>query len=171
MIFISIIVFFNLICPSITTTFQDQIDQLSKNDQENIVNTLLSTSSRNTGLVTDINWCCRTDPGVEAIAKTRQTTYTVQKHGRHKCGYDGCGFLGWGRCTRWCDETWSEVEHGVETYLVYQKRTCPADQVTCCAQHIYVLGHCFDYTEIYNNQELLGHLSELGIVLPGPTLG
>lgn len=49
--------------------------------------------------------------------------------------------------------------------------TCPNDQLTCCAQHIFLLGHCFSYTEIYNNQQLFAELHELGIVIPGPSIG
>jgi hypothetical protein len=58
-----------------------------------------------------------------------------------------------------------------ETYIVYTQRLCPDDQLICCAQNIYVLGHCFSYTEIYNNQQLLAELNLLGIVIPGPSLG
>ena len=93
------------------------------------------------------------------------------RHGRHKCGYYSCGFLGLSSCTRWCSETWSEAQTGVETYLVYMQNTCPNDQLTCCAQHIFVLGHCFSYAEIYNNQAALAALSELGFVIPGPSVG
>ncbi|UJR25918.1 hypothetical protein I4U23_007266 [Adineta vaga] len=171
---IYIVLFFSFILSSLATTIQDQIDQLLKSDQENIVKTLLSSSSslsRNAIATVDVNWCCRIDPGVEASSRTRQTTFYVVKHGRHKCGYDGCGFLGWSRCTRYCDETWAEMQNGVETYLVYEQRICPNEQLTCCAQHIYVLGHCFSYTEIYNNQQLLAQLNELGIVIPGPSVG
>ncbi|CAF0774597.1 unnamed protein product [Adineta ricciae] len=169
---IYLLLFLNIILPAAAITLQDQIDQLSKIDQENIVHALLPfSSSRNAIATIDVNWCCRIDPGVEATSYTRQTTYYVVKHGRHKCGYDGCGFLGWSRCTRWCEETWTEVQHGVETYLVYKQRVCPQEQLTCCAQHIYVLGHCFSYEEIYNNQQLLAQLNELGIVIPGPSVG
>ncbi|CAF2311154.1 unnamed protein product [Rotaria sp. Silwood2] len=174
MILIQIFLFFNAILFSIATIteIQNQIDQLSKSTQENILNILLSTpSSRNDLKNTDENWCCKTDPGVQATSYTRQTTYYVSAHGRHKCGYDSCGVFGWSHCTRWCDEYWSEAKHGVETYLVYTQNICPNDQVICCAQNIYVLGHCISYTEMYNNQQLLAELNELGIVIQGPSVG
>ncbi|CAF0799481.1 unnamed protein product [Rotaria sp. Silwood1] len=174
MILIQIFLFFNAILFSIATTpeIQNQIDQLSKSTRENILNILLSTSSsRNDLKDTSANWCCQIDPGVQATSQTRQTTYYIAKHGRHKCGYDSCGFLGFGRCTRWCDEYWTEAQHGVETYIVYTQNICPHDHVICCAQHIYVIGHCFSYTEIYNNQQLFAQLNELGIVIPGPSVG
>ncbi|CAM4934608.1 unnamed protein product [Rotaria socialis] len=173
MIFMKILLFFIAIHTSIATLnqIQDQIDRLTKSTQEKIFNTLLLSSSRNDLKDTGDNWCCKIDHGVTAISQTRQTTFYILKSGRHKCGYDGCGFLGWSRCTRWCSETWLEVQHGVETYVVYTENICPNDQIVCCAQHIYALGHCFSFTEIYNNQQLLADLHELGIVIPGPSIG
>jgi len=75
MILIQILLIFTIILPSITTRFQDQIDHLSKTEQENI----LSTLSRNDLTNIDQNWCCKIDPGVEAISRTRQTTFYVYK--------------------------------------------------------------------------------------------
>ncbi|CAF1292672.1 unnamed protein product [Rotaria sordida] len=155
-----------------TTEIQNRIDQLPKSTQENILNILQSTPAlRNDLKHKGENWCCKIDPGVEAASQTRQTTYHVTRHGRHRCGFDACGFLGLASCTRWCDEYWIEEHHGVETYIVYTQRICPNDQVICCAQHIYVLGHCFSYKEIYNNQQLFAELNDLGIVIPGPSVG
>lgn len=48
---------------------------------------------------------------------------------------------------------------------------CPSDQLTCCANHILVLGHCFTYAEIYDNEEVLAALSETGFVIPSPFVG
>ncbi|CAF0851401.1 unnamed protein product [Didymodactylos carnosus] len=91
----------------------------------------------------------------------------VTLYEKHRCGYDGCGFLGWSKCTRWCTESWNVVEYSIETYLVYSAKVCQDDQITCCNGHIYVLGHCFDYQEILTNQDILAQLHTLGIVIPG----
>jgi hypothetical protein len=79
MIRIQILLIFTIILPSITTRFQDQTDHLSKTEQENILKTFLSTLSRNDLTNIDQNWCCKIDPGVEAISRTRQTTFYVYK--------------------------------------------------------------------------------------------
>ena len=63
------------------------------------------------------------------------------------------------------------MQTGIDTYLVYMQNPCPDDQITCCAQHILIMGHCFTYAEIYNNQEVLEALSDLGFVIPGPSVG
>jgi hypothetical protein len=80
MIFIQILLFFNVILLSITTTtviIQDQIDQLSIKDREEILKTLLSTSARDIRIDKAENWCCKIDPSVEATSHTRQTTFYV----------------------------------------------------------------------------------------------
>ena len=82
MILIRIFLFFNVILLSIATTtkIQDQIDRLSKSTQENILKSLLSTStSRNAIASASESWCCKIDPGVQAISQTRQTTFYVHK--------------------------------------------------------------------------------------------
>ena len=77
---IHLLLFLNIILPVVAITLQDQIDQLSKTDQENIVHVLLPiSSSRNAIATIDVNWCCRLDPGVEATSHTRQTTFYVYK--------------------------------------------------------------------------------------------
>ena len=108
--------------------------------------------------------------GVEATAKTRQTTYYVQRHARNKCGYSSCGIFGWSKCTRWCDNYWSEMQHGVETYTVYQARLCPAASLVCCEGYITVVNHCFTYEEVSNNQDVLELLVSMGIPI-SPTMG
>jgi hypothetical protein len=108
--------------------------------------------------------------GVEAKSQTRQTTYTIQRHQRVKCGYNSCGVFGWSSCTRWCDEYWSEVQYGVETYLVYQDRLCPATNLVCCTGYITVLNHCFTYEEVMNNKDILEILVSMGIPI-NPTMG
>lgn len=93
------------------------------------------------------------------------------RHERHRCGYVGCGFLNLGRCTKWCSETWAEAVTGLETYLVNRTLPCPNNQLHCCQNHLLIMGHCFSYDEVYNNQELLSELNELNIVLPSPIVG
>ncbi|CAF0939389.1 unnamed protein product [Rotaria sordida] len=132
----------------------------------NTLQQLISSLSRQD----NSNWCCNTDPGVEATAKTRQTTYYVQRHARNKCGYSSCNLFGWGSCTRWCDTYWSEMQHGVETYIVYTPRLCPAGNLVCCAGYITVINHCFTYQEVMNNKDVLEILVSMGISI-NPTMG
>jgi len=108
--------------------------------------------------------------GVEASSRTRQTTYYVQRHARVKCGYSDCGLFGWSSCTRWCDNYWAELQNGVETYMVYQQRTCPVTNLVCCAGFITVINHCFTYEEILNNKDVLEILVAMGIPI-NPTMG
>ncbi len=79
--------------------------------------------------------------------------------------------MGWGKCTRWCSERWTEAQHGTETYVYYIERSCPNQELMCCAEHLYILGHCISFMEVHANQMLLAHLNDLGIVIPGPPLG
>lgn len=67
-------------------------------------------------------------------------------------------------------EYWTETQSSVESYIVYTKAICPKDQLICCPKHIYVLGHCFSYREISDNQQILAELDQLGIVIPGPLI-
>ena len=108
--------------------------------------------------------------GVEASSRTRQTLYYIQQHSRTKCGYSSCGVFGWSSCTRWCDNYWSEAQNGVETYLVYQARLCPAPNLICCSGYISVVNHCFSYDEVGNNRDILSALVALGIPI-NPTMG
>ncbi|CAF3405066.1 unnamed protein product [Rotaria sp. Silwood1] len=114
------------------------------------------------------NWCCKIELEIELIPQTRQITYYVVRQGRHKCGYAPCGFLQTSRCTVWCSESWLEAENRIETYLVNKTLPCPNDQLRCCPNHLYIMGHCMSSDEIHNNLELLMQLNELDIVLPGP---
>lgn len=88
MILIEIFLCFNAIVFSIatitttTTSIQDQIDQLPKSTQKHIFDSLLSTSqllASDETKVRDDNWCCKTDPGVQASSRTRQISVTVYK--------------------------------------------------------------------------------------------
>jgi hypothetical protein len=83
MIFIQVFLFFNVILLSIiitTATIQDQIDGVSKDAQENILQNLLATSTLKDAMVDKAeNWCCKIDPGADAATATRQTTYYVYK--------------------------------------------------------------------------------------------
>ena len=81
MISTQILLFFNVIFISIiitTATIQDQIDGLSKDEQENILKILLSTpTSRSAVLEQAKNWCCKINPGTDAVTATRQITIYV----------------------------------------------------------------------------------------------
>lgn len=149
-------------------TLQQLINHLSLTQQNTIYQSLISTEKQ--GRQDNSNWCCSTDPGVEATSQTRQTVYYVDRHARNKCGYSSCGFLGWSSCTRWCDTYWREMQTGVETYLVYQQRLCPATNLVCCAGYITVINHCFTYEEVMNNKDVLEILVSLGIPI-SPTMG
>ncbi|CAF3358658.1 unnamed protein product [Rotaria sp. Silwood2] len=150
MAFIKILFFINFIF--ISTTIQNQ---LTKNVTYDIAE----------------NWCCKNEPEIETISQTRQTTFYVVQHRRHKCGYAACGFMNLSRCTAWCSETWLEAKHSIETYLVNKTLPCPNDQLACCSNHLYIMGHCMSYDEIHDNLKLLMQLNELNIVISGPTQG
>lgn len=107
---------------------------------------------------------------MEAVAKTRQYTFSVTRHARVKCGYSDCGLFGWSSCTRWCDQYWTELQYGVETYTVYQARLCPATNLVCCSGYISILNHCFTYEEVINNKDILETLVSLGIPI-NPSMG
>ena len=147
---------------------QQIIDRLTDAEKQKLLQSLSANSDQ--GRKDNSNWCCSTDPGVEATAQTRQITYTVQRHARTKCGYSGCGLFGWSSCTRWCDNYWSELQYGVETYMVYRQRLCPASNLVCCAGFITVINHCFTYQEVMNNKDILEMIVALGIPI-NPTMG
>jgi hypothetical protein len=179
----------NIYCDTVVdpATLQKIVDQLTDIQKEKILQSLMG-SSLNQGRQDNSNWCCSIDAGknytllfsssnhihfisgVEATSKTRQTTYYVERHARNKCGYSGCGLFGWSSCTRWCDTYWSEMQHGVETYIVYTTRLCPAINLVCCAGYITVINHCFTYQEVLNNKDILEILVALGIPI-SPTMG
>jgi hypothetical protein len=108
--------------------------------------------------------------GVDATSTTRRTVYYVQRHARNRCGYSNCGLFGWSSCTRWCDNYWSEVQNGVETYVVYEARLCPAKSLVCCTGYITVINHCFTYDEVISNKDVLASLVSMGIPI-NPTMG
>jgi len=149
-----------------TTFIQTVIDRLPVAKIQEIFQSLLG----NKGRQDSTHWCCNHNPGVDAITKTRQTTYYVDRHARNKCGYHSCGVFGWSSCTKWCDHTWKEVQHGVETYVVYQDRICPAASLVCCSGYITVLNHCFTYAEVMSNKDVLELLTAMGIPI-NPTMG
>ncbi|CAF3532894.1 unnamed protein product [Rotaria socialis] len=133
-----------------------------------ISQTIEDQLSENVKLNVADSWCCKIEPPIETISQTRQITYYVLRHERHKCGYYGCGVLNLGRCTKWCSETWTEAVDGVENYLVNKTLPCPKNQRQCCPNHIFIMGHCLSFAEVHDNQNLLMELNELNIVMSGP---
>ncbi|CAF2057466.1 unnamed protein product [Rotaria magnacalcarata] len=147
---------------------QQTINHLSEAAKGKIYQSL--SDNNNEGRLDSTHWCCNINPGVDATARTRQITYSVQRHARRKCGYSSCGVFGWSSCTRWCDEYWSELQYGVETYTTYEQRICPVANLVCCAGYITVVNHCFTYEEVLNNKDVLEILVAMGIPI-NPTMG
>ncbi|CAF1240216.1 unnamed protein product [Adineta steineri] len=141
---------------------------MSEDGKQKISESLSQNSTA--GRQDNTHWCCNINPGTEALTRTRQTTYAVQRHSRTKCGYSDCGLFGWSSCTKWCDNYWTELQYGVETYLAYQDRLCPAANLVCCAGYITVINHCFTYEEVMNNKDILEIIVAMGIPI-NPTMG
>ncbi|RMZ94824.1 hypothetical protein BpHYR1_032872 [Brachionus plicatilis] len=146
---------------------------LKKNDSERIQKAISSLSVKqipeafkNRIKNEKSNWCCQINVPIENLQQTRVISYSSVKSGTHRCGYQSCGFLGWGSCTKWCLAYWTETMYQLETYEVTHQNPCPTEHVICCADHFLIMDHCFHINEIQNNLELLTILNNQGIVLP-----
>ena len=40
-----------------------------------------------------------------------------------------------------------ETRYYIDQYTVYQQQQCPDSQIICCADYIFVLGHCLRMIE------------------------
>ncbi|CAF0937344.1 unnamed protein product [Brachionus calyciflorus] len=112
------------------------------------------------------NWCCRVSNPIVNIHQTRVVSYSFVNSGNHRCGYQSCGFLGWGTCTKWCFSYWTEIRYMIENFDVTYQQPCPQEHVICCSDHFLIMDHCFHISEIQNNLELLSILNNQGIVFP-----
>ena len=67
-----------------TDSIQDQIERLPVEDQEKLLQQIQTAvpSARDALVGVAENWCCRTDPGVQAVSQTRQYTYYVRRKKR-----------------------------------------------------------------------------------------
>lgn len=80
--FLFVVVLFTLTKITTADSIQDHIERLNIEDQEKLLHQLqnAAASKRDTSKI-DVaeNWCCRTDPGIQAVRQTRQYTYYVRK--------------------------------------------------------------------------------------------
>jgi hypothetical protein len=105
------------------------------------------------------HFCCKVDPPLQYIPQTKISSKLSQAGGQHKCGYQSCGFLGWGSCTKYCWAYWSVVNYYTESYTITQETPCPADNIVCCKDYLMIKGHCFRklycLTTIKNSKKML----------------
>ena len=79
--FLFFVILFTLTKITNANSIQDQIERLNTDDQEKLLHRLQTSiaSKRDDSIGVAENWCCRTDPGVQAVSQTRQYTYYVRK--------------------------------------------------------------------------------------------
>lgn len=79
--FLFVVILFTLTKITTADSIRDQIERLPVEDQEKLLQQIQTAVASKRDALVDVaeNWCCRTDPGVQAVSQTRQYTYYVRR--------------------------------------------------------------------------------------------